>query len=469
MRTTDTMAKHIVDMALQRLCGVSVQHCVGVWDFHGIEVLIRPPILVPRPETEELVDWILDSYRPDLAKNTPFRFLDIGAGSGCIGLALLKASNQHRAWGKAIIARAIDINPVAVAMATENAQRLGLDGPYTCTQMSVDDIGTDMATAEVEVNNPIHTGVQETGAARAGTPCSSDHCVGVSSDRSIHMPAYQRSIHMPTYQHVANEENHSADECDRPLNDPSQRQTVDLQRTQGAKHMACNPSYARNTQHTVQTSDKDRVSAGGDVSFSPELCPPVLTTTTRQGLLADDKLGLFHMVVSNPPYIPIADYEGLATEVRDHEDFGALIAGEDGLSVINRILDKADAGLLLLSGGSLYMEVDTTHPALLSERLQSMPSPEYAVGTLAYTEPREDSDIGCLEKYKDVGSNGNSSKNTPGTGLEVEVNLKIETSSWRWPNLRYAETRRDIYGNERFCRIIYGPDLNDAQTIASKK
>jgi len=64
---------------------------------------------------------------------------------------------------------------------------------------------------------------------------------------------------------------------------------------------------------------------------------------------------LFDVIVSNPPYIPAGDLEGLQTEVRDHEPHLALEGGADGLSIIRRLL--IDAGAYLKPGGYLLLEI----------------------------------------------------------------------------------------------------------------
>jgi len=64
---------------------------------------------------------------------------------------------------------------------------------------------------------------------------------------------------------------------------------------------------------------------------------------------------LFDVIVSNPPYIPAGDLEGLQKEVRDHEPHLALEAGADGLSIVRRLL--TDAGAFLKTGGHLLFEI----------------------------------------------------------------------------------------------------------------
>ncbi len=70
--------------------------------------------------------------------------------------------------------------------------------------------------------------------------------------------------------------------------------------------------------------------------------------------------GSFDIIVTNPPYIPEGDREGLQREVKDYEPGEALFAGEDGLDVIRRIL--SEAGEHLASGGMLLIEIGEGQP-----------------------------------------------------------------------------------------------------------
>jgi release factor glutamine methyltransferase len=64
-----------------------------------------------------------------------------------------------------------------------------------------------------------------------------------------------------------------------------------------------------------------------------------------------------HLVVSNPPYVPTADSESLAPEVRDHEPPLALFGGQDGLSVFRKLLPEAKSRANDAGGGRLIVEV----------------------------------------------------------------------------------------------------------------
>ncbi len=86
-----------------------IQYILGETEFYGTVIKVNPSVLIPRPETEELVDWIINDYK----KIAP-SILDIGTGSGCIPIALVK--NMAGA-----VAEGWDISPEALMTAGENA------------------------------------------------------------------------------------------------------------------------------------------------------------------------------------------------------------------------------------------------------------------------------------------------------------------------------------------------------------
>jgi release factor glutamine methyltransferase len=88
-----------------------IQYVIGETEFFGRRFLVSPSVLIPRPETEELVNWILHKYR---RSPKPICLLDIGTGSGCIAVALAKELPQASvtAW---------DISTEALEVAADNA------------------------------------------------------------------------------------------------------------------------------------------------------------------------------------------------------------------------------------------------------------------------------------------------------------------------------------------------------------
>lgn len=90
--------------------------------FYNFRLKIDENVLIPRPETEELVDWVIKDVKKNnsASKIRPLRLLDIGTGSGCIAIALKMSLPD---WN----VDAIDVNPAALGMAMDNSRRLTVD------------------------------------------------------------------------------------------------------------------------------------------------------------------------------------------------------------------------------------------------------------------------------------------------------------------------------------------------------
>ena len=65
-----------------------MQYIIGKTDFYGLSLKVNQQVLIPRPETEELVDWIICEVKKE--QKPDIKILDIGTGSGCIAIALKK-------------------------------------------------------------------------------------------------------------------------------------------------------------------------------------------------------------------------------------------------------------------------------------------------------------------------------------------------------------------------------------------
>lgn len=111
-----------LDDALTRLCsGEPLAYVLGSWSFYGLDLIVSPAVLVPRPETELLVDHCLSRIKKTgNAKNTTMRILDLGTGSGAIALALAK----HLPNAKVV---AVDQSEEALAVAKQNAIKLNIN------------------------------------------------------------------------------------------------------------------------------------------------------------------------------------------------------------------------------------------------------------------------------------------------------------------------------------------------------
>ena len=91
-----------------------IQHIVGYTDFCGCRIRVTPDVLVPRPETEEMVSWLCAQR----AACVPDSILDLCTGSGCIAIALKKAFPEAAVT-------AVDLSPAALALARRNAEENG--------------------------------------------------------------------------------------------------------------------------------------------------------------------------------------------------------------------------------------------------------------------------------------------------------------------------------------------------------
>ncbi|NTU70543.1 MAG: peptide chain release factor N(5)-glutamine methyltransferase [Coriobacteriia bacterium] len=103
----------------RRAAGEPLQYVTGEVAFRHIVVKVRPGVLIPRPETEVLVDEVLPAVDVALAARGEALIADVCTGSGCIALAIA----QERPGARVI---ATDISPIAVEVATANAERLSL-------------------------------------------------------------------------------------------------------------------------------------------------------------------------------------------------------------------------------------------------------------------------------------------------------------------------------------------------------
>ena len=122
--------------------GEPVQYVTGIGDFYGFQLKVTPDVLIPRPETEELVEWILEDHPRDKAISV----WDLGSGSGCIPLAL---AAKRPAWD----CLGSDVSKAALVVARENKQQLNLEVPFIEFDMLGDDIPPEEAY-DVICSNP---------------------------------------------------------------------------------------------------------------------------------------------------------------------------------------------------------------------------------------------------------------------------------------------------------------------------
>lgn len=88
---------------------VPLQHLLGSWEFMGLPFIVSPDVLIPRPETEWLVEYVLKNYA-----DRPIKVLDLCTGSGCIGIAIKKLLPKAEVT-------LVDISALALEVARQNA------------------------------------------------------------------------------------------------------------------------------------------------------------------------------------------------------------------------------------------------------------------------------------------------------------------------------------------------------------
>ncbi|MBO0593886.1 peptide chain release factor N(5)-glutamine methyltransferase [Cellulophaga sp. E16_2] len=134
---------------------VPVQYIIGKTEFMDLEFIVNEHVLIPRPETEELVRWILGDIEDHHSK---FKILDIGTGSGCIPISLAKHLPNSKVY-------TLDISGKAIAVAKQNARlnKVGID----FIQESILEIETLQEEFDIIVSNPPYVRELEKAAMNA--------------------------------------------------------------------------------------------------------------------------------------------------------------------------------------------------------------------------------------------------------------------------------------------------------------
>jgi release factor glutamine methyltransferase len=118
---TDDEVTRLDDYAQRRIAGEPIARIIGIKEFWGLPLRLSPATLVPRPDTETVVEAALEMLRAESMCDSPLRIADLGTGSGAILLALL--SELPNAFGVGT-----DINEAALRTARDNARQLGFAG-----------------------------------------------------------------------------------------------------------------------------------------------------------------------------------------------------------------------------------------------------------------------------------------------------------------------------------------------------
>ncbi|MBZ9651266.1 peptide chain release factor N(5)-glutamine methyltransferase [Psychroflexus montanilacus] len=118
-----------------------IQYILGYAEFFGLKLKVNSKVLIPRPETEELVQWILEDH---LSKDLQLSIIDLGTGSGCIPIALARHLPQAKI-------KALDISEEALSLAASNSEENGTQIEFI--QANVLELET-LPEVDIVVSNP---------------------------------------------------------------------------------------------------------------------------------------------------------------------------------------------------------------------------------------------------------------------------------------------------------------------------
>jgi release factor glutamine methyltransferase len=152
---TDGEQRHYDEVLAERARGVPAQYITGHQEFWGMDFIVTPAVLIPRPETEHVIETVL---RLELAgggarPTQTVRIVDAGTGSGCIALALAKELPEAEI-------HATDISSAALEIARANAARLQLEA-RVCFHEGDLLQGFEPSTLDFVVSNPPYVGESE--------------------------------------------------------------------------------------------------------------------------------------------------------------------------------------------------------------------------------------------------------------------------------------------------------------------
>jgi len=150
--TTEESARYETALA-QRSTGIPAQYITGHQEFWGMDLIVSPAVLIPRPETEHVIETVLDRVGRTFLSGQAVRIIDVGTGSGCIALALAKELPQAEI-------HATDVSAAALEIARPNAARHQLADRIEFRETDLLD-GFEPESFDLVVSNPPYVGESE--------------------------------------------------------------------------------------------------------------------------------------------------------------------------------------------------------------------------------------------------------------------------------------------------------------------
>lgn len=150
--TSPEVEARVEELAQRRLSGEPAAYVIGSWGFCGLDLTVDANVLIPRSDTETLVETALKlSGKTD----SELRILDLCTGSGCIGVALAHFLPKSRV----VLA---DVSPQALRVARENVQRCGLDARAACVEADALTLPSQyLGSFDLIVSNPPYIPARE--------------------------------------------------------------------------------------------------------------------------------------------------------------------------------------------------------------------------------------------------------------------------------------------------------------------
>ncbi len=117
------------DLILERIKGKPIAHLIGFKSFWKYNFKVNEKVLIPRPETEIIVEQVLKIYK----NKDKLNFLEVGVGSGCISISILKEK-------KSFLATGVDLSQECIKICGYNAKKLGVDNRIKLIKSDVDNL-----------------------------------------------------------------------------------------------------------------------------------------------------------------------------------------------------------------------------------------------------------------------------------------------------------------------------------------
>lgn len=149
---TEQEESHYESVLAERSRGVPAQYITGHQEFWGMDLIVTPAVLIPRPETEHVIETVLEIVAHEAPSSSPIRIVDVGTGSGAIALTLAKELPEAEI-------HATDISSAALEIARANAARHQLEKRIHFHE--VDLLGTLIPPFDLVVSNPPYVGESE--------------------------------------------------------------------------------------------------------------------------------------------------------------------------------------------------------------------------------------------------------------------------------------------------------------------